>query len=93
MEKLRERIATWIATGLALAAAATFIFQIYMWLRGGVWTDLPVGVILIAMGNHDLPQTDWAGVQKAMQWFIQTPLWIDALVAAPIAYFSLKPES
>ncbi len=80
-----QRIAGLLAWAFGLASAATLGLQAYLWLKGGQWISIPVGFLLIAAGNYDLPQTDWEGIQKLMWWFVMTPLWIDAAVAAFIA--------
>jgi len=64
------------------------IWQVYSWMKVGVWTPIPTSIILMKLGvNLDsvyYPQS-WLGLAKVVQWVLKKP----ASLCIPITSYIL----
>lgn len=55
-----------------LPSFGIFGWQAYHWLKDGFWTPLPIST-LFTYNDWPLPQVSWHGVQKIIDWLLDTP--------------------
>jgi hypothetical protein len=69
-----------IGGGLILAAPVIVVYQSYLWLRSGVWTEFPA-LKIWEWCNWNTPVVGWIGVQRIVDTLIAWPLslWVVAL--------------
>jgi hypothetical protein len=76
-------------TGVLLILAGLLVplcvlgYQSYFWLKFGDWLPLPVGNILFSLGVA-LPQSEWLGAQKIVNWLLDFPLSAVPLLLVPL---------
>jgi hypothetical protein len=61
--------------GLVLVALAFPAYQAFVWLQEGVWHPLPISSAMHLIGWR-VPQTDWIGVQKVINWVCDLPVLV-----------------
>ena len=65
-----------LVTGLfILAAIVVFGFQVFGWLRLGIWTPVTIGLGWVYV-FHFLPTTEWVGIQTIIDFALRQPLSI-----------------
>jgi len=62
-----------------LIGPAIFAWQCFMWLKYGYWHPVPVTAAFQNLGIP-YPTTEWAGVQKMIDWVLDLPLSLTALL-------------
>jgi hypothetical protein len=66
--------AFWIGAAFALIALCFPAYQTLLWLQSGYWTPLPISDAIQLIGWR-VPVTDWAGVQRIINWIFDLPMW------------------
>jgi hypothetical protein len=80
-------VATVFLMGAMLGVFGAFLrvcVQILGWLKTGIWKPYPLWGMLRDMGIR-LPRTDWVGIQKMIDWLMDTPAMIWVVVMCAIA--------
>lgn len=78
-EYQRQQIETWrfvwfaAIFGAIAACPVILLYQIYGWLKTGMWESINIGSWLVWSGAQ-LPRVSWIGLQKLLDMFISIPL-------------------
>ena len=70
-----------------LGGLAVFGWQVFYWLRNGIWMQIPFYDAFAALGinfNNAYISNDWKGLSKILQWAMDLPLSI----MIPVAFAS-----
>lgn len=81
----QDDIEGWVGLFGALGFFAGFgvlAYQIYLWLKLGQWTPMPLWTLL-EWADYDfssLNNIDWLGIQKIIAWVLDLPLSLSMVV-------------
>ncbi|MBI3774371.1 MAG: hypothetical protein HY273_02250 [Gammaproteobacteria bacterium] len=72
-----------------IAATATVLSQIYLWLRSGEWIPMPLSALAEWMGIEypNMIHSVWPSAQKILAWFFDFPLSLTFIVLGVAAGF------
>jgi hypothetical protein len=71
----------WISFGFFFVALAFPAYQALLWLKDGVWHPLP-----ISWATRHVPQTDWVGLQKIIDWTLDLPVSVLPMLVALLCF-------
>jgi hypothetical protein len=85
--KVQDRIATGLlfaGFGLAIYAGGLFVLHLYQWLRWGFWPRFTTFELFGVLGLG-YPTTEWAGVQRLIEYVMVTgaawsTLWLGIIL-------------
>lgn len=57
-------------------------YQVFLWLREGQWTPIPISSVLgkLNIDYYSLVDISWAGAQKILVWLLDLPLSLGIFV-------------
>jgi len=75
-----------------VAATATVLSQIYLWLRSGEWIPMPLSALAEWMGIEYLNviHSVWPSAQKTLAWFFDFPLSLTFIALGVAAGFLVR---
>ena len=91
LEAQRTRIVEewfWLLGSLGFLAAICLVaYQVYLWLKEGQWTSIPISSLFGPLGidYYSVIDISWAGAQKILIWLLDLPLGVGLIALGFLA--------
>ena len=76
-----------------LSGVGVFCYQVFMWMKNGMWSELPIQVLFNFLFENTLlaqwlsnPES-WFGLQKVVEWLLQNIPLSAALIIPSVLIF------